>query len=329
MRAITYSRFGPARDVLKLEDIPTPAPLPGEVLVRLQVSGVNPSDNRARAGGRPGVTEPPFPKIIPHSDGSGIVEAVGEGVSSTRIGERVWIWNGQWQRAFGTAAEYIALPQEQAVALPGDVSFDEGAILGIPGMTACHAVLGGGPVRDRIVLVSGGAGTVGRLAIQVATASGARVLATARGDSGMEAARAAGAEKVFDYSDDTLAEQILDWTDGRPVDRIVEVEFGRNVETNTRIIAERGTIAAYGSAQEMTPVLPFYPLMFKAVTIDLVLVYLLSREERTVTVDNLTGLLKRRALDFRISEVLRLEECARAHDIVAEGARAGSVLLKI
>ncbi|MBO6895334.1 MAG: NADPH:quinone reductase [Roseibium sp.] len=329
MRAITYGRFGPARDVLKLEDVPTPTPLPGEVLVRLQVSGVNPSDNRARAGGRPGVTEPPFPKIIPHSDGSGIVEAVGEGVSSTRIGERVWIWNGQWQRAFGTAAEYIALPQEQAVALPDDVSFEEGAILGIPGMTACHAVLGGGPVRDRIVLVSGGAGTVGRLAIQVATASGARVLATARGDSGMEAARTAGAEKVFDYSDDTLAEQILDWTDGRPVDRIVEVEFGRNVETNTRIIAERGTIAAYGSAQEMTPVLPFYPLMFKAVTIDLVLVYLLSREERTVTVDNLTGLLERRALDFRISEVLRLEECARAHDIVAEGARAGSVLLKI
>lgn len=119
------------------------------------------------------------------------------------------------------------------------------------------------------------------------------------------------------------------YSTGQTVVRIVEVEFGRNVETNTRIIAERGTIAAYGSAQEMTPVLPFYPLMFKAVTIDLVLVYLLSREERTVTVDNLTGLLKRRALDFRISEVLRLEECARAHDIVAEGARAGSVLLKI
>lgn len=329
MRAITYDRFGPAADVLTLENVPVPVAAPGEVLVRLQVSGVNPSDIRARAGGRPGVTEPPFPKIIPHSDGAGVIEAVGEGVPSGRVGDRVWIWNGQWQRAFGTAADYISLPAEQAVTLPDHVSFEEGAVLGIPGLTACHAVLGGGPVAGQTVLVSGGAGTVGRLAIQVATASGARVLSTARGDEAIATAKNAGAEEVFDYTDDHLADRILEATGGRTIDRIVEVEFGKNAETNTKIISERGTIAAFGSAKDMTPVLPFYPLMFKAVTIDLVLVYILSASERATTVANLSDLLNRNALNFQISDVLPLEDCATAHDMIAGGNRSGSVLLKM
>ncbi len=329
MRAITYDRFGAAGDVLTLEQLPVPEPGAGDVLVKLHTSGVNPSDIRARSGGRPGVTEPPFPKIIPHSDGAGVIEAVGEGVAESRIGERVWIWNGQWQRAFGTAADYIALPSKQAVDLPGHITFEEGAVLGIPGITACHAVLGGGPVAGKTVLVSGGAGTVGRLAIQVAAASGAKVISTARGQDGLETARQAGAEEAFDYTEDELAEQILEATGGAPVDRIVEVEFGRNVETNTKIIAERGTIAAFGSAKDMTPVLPFYPLMFKAVTIDLVLVYLLSDTERSRVVGDLTDLLERRALDFRISAVLPLQDCAAAHDMIAQGNRSGSVLLKI
>jgi len=328
MRAITYDRFGPAGEVLTLEDLPTPEPAAGEVLVRLSMSGVNPSDIRARAGGRPGVTEPPFPRIIPHSDGAGVIEAVGDGVSRARIGERVWIWNGQWQRAFGTAAEYIALPDAQAVKLPDNSSFEEGAVLGIPGLTAVHAVLGGGPVAGKSVLVSGGAGTVGHLAIQVAAACGATVLATAGAGAGLEAARDAGAAHVFDYAADDLAGQILEATGGKLIDRIVEVEFGRNAETDTRVIAERGTIAAYGSAKDMTPVLPFYPLMFKAVTLDLVLVYLLSETERGTAIGNLTDLLERKALKFRISDVLDLTDCAGAHDIIAAGNRAGSVLVR-
>lgn len=329
MRAITYDRFGKAGEVLRLEELPVPAPAAGEVLVRLHTSGVNPSDIRARAGGRPGVTEPPFPKIIPHSDGAGVIEAVGEDVPANRIGERVWIWNGQWQRAFGTAAEYISLPSDQAVRLPDHVSFEEGAVLGIPGLTACHAVLGGGPVDGRKVLVSGGAGTVGRLAIQVAAASGAKVFSTVRGAEALETAKKAGAHEVFDYSAENLPDQILEATGGAPIDRIIEVKFGMNVETNTRIIAERGTIAAYGSAKDMTPTLPFYPLMFKAVTIDLVLVYILSDSERAVTVANLLGLLERNALEFQISDVLKLEDCASAHDMIAAGNRSGSVLLKV
>ena len=328
MRAITYDRFGSAEDVLKLETLPTPNPAAAEVLVRLRTSGVNPSDVKVRAGGRPGVTEPPFPKIVPHSDGAGVIEAVGNDVDASRVGERVWIWNGQWRRAFGTAAECIALPSNQAVRLPDCVSFEEGAVLGIPGLTAVHAVLGGGSVDGMTVLVSGGAGTVGRLAVQVAKASGARVLATARGTAGLEAARSAGAEHAFDYSDENLAEQILAATAGELVDRIIEVEFGKNAETNTKVIAERGTVAAFGSAKDMAPVLPFYPFMFKAVTIDLVLVYLLSRAERGSAIENLIDLLERKALDIRISTVLDLADCAKAHDIVASGERAGSVILK-
>ncbi|MEO1640048.1 MAG: NADPH:quinone reductase [Pseudomonadota bacterium] len=328
MRAITYSRFGPAADVLTLKDLPTPTPRVGEVLVRLHTSGVNPSDVKARAGGRPGVTEPQFPEIIPHSDGAGVIEAVGEGVDAGCVGTRVWIWNGQWRRAFGTAAEYIAVPSEQAVPLPDETSFDEGAVLGIPGMTATHVVLGGGPVDGKTVLVSGGAGTVGRLAVQVAKASGAQVLSTVRGAKGLEAARSAGADHVFDYADGDLATQILDATGGRPVDRIVEVEFGKNAETNAAVIAEGGTIAAYGSAKDMTPVMPFYPLMFKAVMIDLVLVYLLTPEVRSKAITALTGLLESDALDLRIAHVLDLADCAAAHDIVASGQRDGAVILR-
>ncbi|WP_424930984.1 NADPH:quinone reductase [Amaricoccus macauensis] len=329
MRAMTYESFGPACEVLHLENLPTPDPAPGEVLVRLATSGVNPSDIRARAGGRPGVVKPPFPQIIPHSDGAGVIAAVGEGVASGRIGERVWIWNGQWRRAFGTAAEFIALPSDQAVSLPENVSFEAGAVLGIPGLTAVHAVLGGGSVAGKTLLVSGGAGTVGRIAVQIAAASGARVLATARGAEGLEAARAAGAHEVFDYSGPDLADEILAATGGASVDRIIEVEFGRNIETDTRIIAEGGTIAAYGSAQDMTPVLPFYPLMFKAVTIDLILIYLLGKEARGRAIADLTALLERDALDLRISEVLDLADCARAHDMIADGARSGPVILRI
>ncbi len=329
MRAITYTAFGTAADVLTLTDIATPTPAAGEVLVKLHTSAVNPSDVRARAGGRPGVTKPPFDVIIPHSDGAGVIEAVGDGVPLSRIGERVWIWNGQWQRAFGTAADYIALPSPQAVTLPDHITFEQGAVLGIPALTACHAVLGGGSVADQIVLVSGGAGTVGHLAIQIAAASGARVIATAKGDAGRTAAQEAGAHAVFDYSAPDLGDQILAETKGVLVDRIIEVEFGKNIDTNTQVIAPGGTIATFGSAKDMTPTLPFYPLMFKAVTLDLVLVYLLSDTQRATAIANLTQFLNQSALNLRVSHIMDLADCATAHDMVARGDRAGSVVLKL
>ena len=327
MRAVTYTGFGPASEVLTLEDLPTPTPAAGEVLVRLATSGVNPSDIRARAGGRPGVTKPPFPKIIPHSDGSGVIEAVGEGVDAARVGERVWIWNGQWQRPFGTAAEHIALPTAQAVTLPDSTSFAQAAALGIPALTAIHTVLGAGSVTGKQVLVSGGGGTVGRLAVQIAAASGARVITTCHGEADSIDAKAAGADIVLDYRSTTLAEDVLDATGGRLIDHAVEVEFGQNIEMLAKVICEGGRIVAYGSAREMTPTLPYSPLMFKAVSIDLALIYLLRDRERAIAIENLTRLLAQGALDVRISETLPLKDCAKAHDIVAEGKRAGSIIL--
>ncbi|MEL6571667.1 MAG: NADPH:quinone reductase [Pseudomonadota bacterium] len=329
MRAITYTRFGPADEVLTLTNLPTPSPTPGQVLVRLHASGVNPSDVKARAGTRPGVTEPPYPTIIPHSDGAGVIEAVGDGVPSGRIGERVWVWNGQWQRAYGTAADYIALPAAQAVPLPETVSFDTGATLGIPGLTACHTVLGGGAIAGKRVLISGGAGTVGHIAIQIAIASGAEVVATARCAVGLAAAKAAGAHHVLDYTSNTLAEEILTATNGAPIDRAVEVEFGQNADTLAQVMAPNSTIAAYGSAKAMAPTLPFYPMMFKAITLDMVLIYLLPEDQRAKATAALTNLLKRDALTIRIAETHSLANCAAAHEAVATGTKAGSVLVTL
>ncbi|GGH20940.1 NADPH2:quinone reductase [Cribrihabitans marinus] len=326
MKAVTYDRFGPAAEVLTLDTLDDPQPAPGEVLVALAYSGVNPSDVKARAGARPGVTRPPFPRIVPHSDGAGEIVAVGDGVDAGRVGERVWIWNGQWKRAFGTAAGLIALPAAQAVALPPGTSLQTGAVLGIPGQTACHTVFSGGPVEDATVLIHGGAGTVGYLAVQLARWGGARVIATAR-PTAFDRVREAGADAVLDYAAPDLAERVLAANDGRPVDRIVDVEFGRNAAVNAAVIAECGRINAYGSAAVMEPVLPFYPLMFKAVTLEMALIYLLTPEQREYTCNRLRAALEQGALDCPVQQVLPLADCARAHDIVAQGGRRGAVLL--
>ncbi len=328
MQAISYTGFGPAADVLHLGDVPTPTPAVGEVLVKLAFSGVNPSDVKARAGARPGVTKPPFDRIVPHSDGAGVIEAVGDGVSPDRIGARVWIWNGQWQRPFGTAATHICLPSEQAVDLPASVPMETGAILGIPGLTACHAVFGGGDIAGKTLLVQGGAGTVGLLAVQLAKWGGARVIATARG-AGQDAARAAGADEVLDYSSDDLGTAIVKANDGALVDRIVEVEFGVNALLDAEVIAPNGTIAAYGSAKNMTPALSFGPMLFKAVTIDIVLIYILEAAERGHAIARLLAALEQGALTCPVDQVFALAACSDAHEAVEAGNRAGAILVDV
>lgn len=326
MHAITYDRFGAAADVLRLTELETPAPQPGEVCVTLRYSGVNPSDVKARAGSRPGVTKPPFAQVIPHSDGAGEITAVGAGVDPSRIGQKVWIWNGQWQRAFGTAATHITLPAHQAVPLPKDVSFETGAQLGIPGLTACHAVFGAGAVAGETVLVQGGAGTVGYLAVQLAKWGGARVIATAS-PRDFALLRDCGADAVLDYTAPDLAQQVLDANHGKPVETIVETEFGLNIDTDTHCIAPNGRIAAYGSAREMTPTLPFYPLLFKAVTIDILLIYLLPAGPREQAITRLHHALEDGALHCPVDRILPLSEAAQAHERVEAGQRNGAVLL--
>ena len=328
MHAITYSRFGPAADVLSLSELPTPDPGPGEVLVEVSHSGVNPSDVKARSGARPGVTKPPFDLIIPHSDGAGRIVAVGDGVDSARIGQPVWIWNGQWQRPFGTAASHISLPAAQAVPLPEAVSPEVGATLGIPGLTAAHAVFGGADITGQTVLIQGGAGTVGYLAVQLARWGGAEVIATARG-AGLERCTQAGAHHVVDFGANDVADRILEANGGQPVDRIVEVEYGLNAQTDAEVIAPNGTICAVGSALDMTPTVPFGPMLFKAVTLDVILIYILADPARAAAIQHLHAALTAGALDSPSAHRFELADCHLAHEAVAHGARDGSILLEI
>jgi NADPH2:quinone reductase len=326
MHAITYDTFGAASDVLRLQDIPTPDPKAGEVRVKLALSGVNPSDVKARAGTRPGITKPPFPLVVPHSDGAGEIEAVGAGVDPKRIGQRVWIWNGQWQRSHGTAASHITLPAHQAVPLPKSVSFEAAASLGIPGLTACQAVFGAGGVAGETVLIQGGAGTVGLLAVQLAKWGGARVITT-NSAKDHDRVTAAGADVVLDYNDPDLADQILAANDGKLIDTIVEVEFGANIDTDTDVIAPNGRIAAYGSAKSMQPTLPFYPLLFKAVTIDIMLIYLLPNAPRDAAIGKLHHALQDGALSCPVEQVFALADTVQAHEAVEAGNRNGAILI--
>ncbi|MEI4261809.1 NADPH:quinone reductase [Roseovarius sp. D0-M9] len=327
MRAAWYSRFGPAAEVIELGELDTPDPAPGEVRVRLQYSGVNPSDAKARGGTRPGVTKPPFERVIPHSDGAGVIDAVGDGIEEARIGQPVWIWNGAWQRPYGTAAEHICLPAAQAVAMPDGIDMRIGAVLGIPGLTAAQTVFGGGDISGQTLLVSGGAGAVGHNAVQLAKWGGARVIATCSA-AGMEHVRAAGADVILDYSDTDLAAKI---TDAAPsgIDRAVEVEFGMNAPLLAEVMKPMATIAAYGSGKDMTPTLPFGPFLFKALKVDITLIYLLEQPERDTIIAHLHRALTAGALVPAIDTVYPLAECAKAHEAVMTPGRAGAVLLDV
>lgn len=328
MKRMTYSTFGAAGDVLSLSEAETPTPDIGEVLVKLKYSGVNPSDVKVRAGGRPGVTAPAFPQITPHSDGAGVVEAVGTGVPKDMVGKRVWIWNGQWNRPFGTAATHIVLPATQAVPLPDDVPLEVGACLGIPGLTASHTVFGSGDVRGKTVLIQGAAGTVGHVALQLARWGGARVIATARMADHARCLEA-GAHAVVDFTDPEAAEKILQENNGKPVDRIIEPEFGVNVQTDTEVIAPDGVIAAYGSARETTPEVPFMAMMFKNITLDMTLVYILPPDRRSIAISRLYSALRDGALEFPVDTIFSLSDCAKAHEAVERGGRKGAILLDV
>lgn len=325
MRAAFYEGFGPADEVLRVGEIETPSPGPGEVLVRIRASGVNPSDVKLRAGARPGATMA-YPQIVPHSDGAGVIEAVGEGVDPGRKGERVWLWNGQWRRQFGTGAEMIALPAAQAVALPESTTFEEGACLGIPAMTAWAALFHDGPIAGQRVLVTGGAGTVGRYAIGMARLGGAAsVYTTVSGPE--KAAHAGDCDAAINYREEDVAERVMELTGGAGVDRIVEVDFGANLAATRRIIAERGTIASYASMGDPAPVLPFYELMFRNVRLHMLIVYLLDDERRRRGEAQLGKWLAAGALSHAVAETFPLERCAAAHETVEAGAKLGSVVV--
>src|SRR6195952_878486 len=224
MKAVWYERSGAAPDVLTFGDTPTPVAGPGEVRVQLKASAVNPADVGRRAGSYRALE---YPRVIPNSDGAGIIDQVGDGVSRLSVGQRVWLFNGQRNgRAFGTAAEYIALAEHLVTPLPDDVSFAAGATLGIPGMTAWCCLFGDGPIAGQTVLVTGGAGAVGHYAVQLAKWGGARVIATVSSPIKDMEARLAGADLVINYRNDDVIAKVLDFTKQRGVDRVVDGDFG-------------------------------------------------------------------------------------------------------
>lgn len=327
MRAIAYERTGPADEVLTLRDLPRPEPGPGEVRVRVVLSGVNPSDAKTRAGAR---GAPAWPLVVPHSDGAGVIDAVGAGVDSARAGQRVWLWNAAWGRAMGSCAEYVTLPAAQAVALPDAARFADGACLGIPAQTAHRCVFADGPVSGQRVLVTGGAGAVGAYAVQMAKLGGAaQVIATVSGPEKAAHARAMGADAVVNYRDGDTAAAILQATGGARVDRIVEVEFGGNLEVSRAVLAENGVIAAYGSMAAPEPVLPFYPMMFDAQTLHMVLVYKLPQAARQAAIADLTRWLESGALQHPVAAIHPFDATAQAHDAVLAPGRIGAMLVRV
>ena len=327
MRVALYRHKGPAGETIEITSIDAAEPAEGEVRVRLKTSGINPSDVKIRAGTSVGGMVMPFPAVIPHSDGAGIIDAVGKGTSKFQQGDRVWVYNAAWKRAFGTAAEYVTLPEDQVSLLPDVVSFAHGACLGIPAMTAVHAVTRGGDMDGKTVLISSGGGVVGRYCIEIARALGAKnIITTASTELSRKTALSAGADTVLDYRSADLEKNILD-ASGGSIDHAIEAEFGVNANMLASVITIGGTIATYGSALDKTPQLPFYDLMFKNIRLDMLVVYLLNQEDRKAAIDTITDLLERGAITENIAATLPLDDCAAAHEMVEASGKSGSVIL--
>lgn len=329
MKAAYYETKGPAREVLRVGERPLPEPAPGEVRVRVHVSAVNPSDTKARAGLR--VKQMPFPVVVPHQDGAGIIDAVGAGVDAARLGERVWIYEANLNRPFGTAAQFTCVPGHKAVVLPDGVDFTTGACLGIPVMTAHRCVFADGRLEGRNVLVHGGAGAVGYYAIQLAKLGGAaRVIATVSRAEQADRAREAGADASINYrSEDVAARVQAICTAPAPIDRVIDVAFGANLAVNLAVLKPSGVIATYASDAEPEPKIPFWPLLFKDVTVRFVLVYAMPAQAHDDAARFITDALQRGLLKHQIHRVFGLDEIAAAHEATEAMANIGKVLVRI
>jgi NADPH:quinone reductase len=326
MRAIYYDRQGPARDVLRFGEIPRPRVGAGEVLVRVHVSAVNPSDVKNRTGF---VGPMRHARVVPHQDGAGVVEAVGAGVTAERVGERVWIYEAQTGRAAGTAAEYVAVPAQNAVPLPEGVPFEVGATLGVPAMTAHRCLFADGDLDGRRVLVHGGAGAVGTAAIQLATWSGARVVATVRQAEQVDAARRAGAEAVL-VSGSADTANLRTALGGCGADRIVDVALTENLDVDLAALADGGVISAYATTSPSDEVrLPMVRAMVANAAVRFVYVYTVPAQGKAAAVADIGDCLRNGGLRPRIGLVVPLARTVEAHLAVEAGAAAGRVLIRV
>jgi NADPH:quinone reductase len=323
--AAWYDRQGPAAEVLQVGEMPAPEPGPGEVRVRLRLSGINPGDTKKRAGWRGAPMS--YPRIIPHSDGAGVIDAVGEGVDTNRIGQRVWTYGAQSYRPFGTAAQLTCLPELQAVPLPNEVSDEIGACLGIPGITAHRAVFSDGAVAGKTILVHGVLGSVSSLAAQLAHWGGATVIGTVVHSGDLEKVDTVPVSHPVALDDTDPAAAIREHArDG--VDRIVDVGFSDNADLDAAVVANEAVIAAYASRAER-PEIPFWPLLFANVTLRLLGSDDFSADAKQQAGKDLTAAAQVGALRIPVAPAHPLAEIAAAHDHVDHGPRNGRVVVSV
>ena len=325
MKAAWYDKNGAARDVMQVGEQPTPEPASGEVRVKLHCSGVNPSDVKSRMARPLG-----GPMIIPHSDGAGVIDAVGEGVDPSRIGQRVWTWNGQWQRPHGTAAQYICLPSSQAVVMPDHLSFQAGACMGIPGLTALQAVRLAGDVKGQTVLVTGASSAVGHYVTQMLKQRGAVVIGTVGSEAKAAHATSAGADHCLFYKTEDVVSRVKHLTDGKGADSIIDMDFSTTSQwTAQGILKPHGQLVCYGSNPPADISVSFRPLLFNSLTLRFFLVYELTPTQRAACLTELADMLQRQQLVHAIGAEFSLDECVQAHETVEAGKTIGNVVIHI
>ncbi len=321
MKAAVYDHHGPAAEVLRVVEIDRPEPGPGEVRVKVYVSAVNPTDYKSRAGSTP---RPIDGVQIPHHDGAGVIDAVGPGVDQGRVGQRVWVWLAAAGRRWGTAAEWTVVPERQAVPLPDGISFELGASLGVPAITAHRCLLADGSVTGQAVLVAGGAGAVGHFAIELAVWAGAaQVIATVSGPAKAKLAQEAGAGHVVIYSEPDAASQIRSVTEH--VDRVVEVDLAANLQLDLALSRPDTVIVTY-AASAADPVLPVRACMTANVVLRFVLLYRFPGPALDQAVADITAALSAGALTELPQHRFPLNDIVAAHQ-AAESGVVGKVLV--
>jgi NADPH2:quinone reductase len=323
MKAALYDRHGAAREVLRVEDVVQPQPGPGEVRVKVEFSGINPTDWKSRSGATP---RPIDGFQIPHHDGAGVIDAVGEGVDPARIGQRVWLWMAAAGRRWGTAAEWAVVPERMAVPLPRGVSAELGASLGVPAVTAHRCLFADGPIEGKMVLVAGGAGAVGHFAIELAKHAGARVITTVSGPQKAELAAKAGADLVVNYREPNAADRIGSFAGAGGVDHVVELALGANLQLDLAVVARPDARIVCYAAEATDPVIPVRACMNANVILRFVLLYGVPLEALEQAAQDITAALADGALTELPTTKFRLDEVAAAHDAVEAGA-VGKVLV--
>ena len=327
MKAAFYVTQGSAHDVLKIGEVSKPRPGPNEVLVRIHVSGINPSDIKARTGFSANMS---YARIIPHQDGAGVIEAVGENVSSERLGERVWLYEAQYGRASGTAAEFVVVPASQAVRLPDNVSFETGASLGIPALTAHRCLFSDGDLKDRRVLIHGGAGVVGTAAILLAKWAGAWVVTTVRNAQQAEIAKTNGADLVLNHTSEDVANIIMATTGNQGVDHIVDVALKENFDMNLACLSQGGVISSYAtSSATETLSVPLLKAMMHGCVLRFVYIYNVPMEIKKASTSDINSCLEAGTYAPLIGLNLPLEQIADAHYALEYSKVIGKVLIHI